>query len=128
MKMNNCQRNMSSKYKKPTNLTKTKNKTIHKHKHNVLLVLLLLLLLGMLPPRPPSSPPGQYRCDLLPNMAHGRRPLHRAHHLLTQMFISIGNNATNHLIGIRRASCLVLLSLLCTDLLLISWPRKISWK
>ena len=48
--------------------------------------------------------------------------------LLTHLLISVGNNDTNHVIGIRRASRLVPLTLLCNDLLFICWPRKISWK
>jgi hypothetical protein len=45
----------------------------------MMLVLLMLLLLP--PPRLLASPPGQYRRDLLPNMAHGLKPLLRAHDL-----------------------------------------------
>jgi len=59
-------------------------------------------------------------------MTHGCRPLLRAHHLLTQVLISISNNATNHILGIRRASRLVLLSLVCNDLLFICWSRRRS--
>jgi len=81
------------------------------------------------PPRPLASPPGQYRRDLLPYMTQGRIQFLRAHDLLlAQMLINMGNNATNHVIGISWASRLVPLSLLCNDLLFICWPRKISWK
>jgi len=83
-------------------------------------------MLLLLPPRPPGSPPSQYQCYLLPNMAQGRMQLLRDHPLLTQMFIIIGNNATNYIIGIRQASHLVLLPLVCNDLLLICWPQRRS--
>ena len=87
------------------------------------MVMLMLLL------SPLASPPAQYRRDMLPNMAHGLKPLLRAHDLrMAHLRISVGNSVANHVIGIRRASRLVLLSLLCNDLLFICWPRKISWK
>ena len=71
----------------------------------------------------------QDRRDLLPNMAHGLKPLLRAHDLLlTHLRIRVGNSDTNHVIGISRASRIVPLPLLCNDLLFICWPRKISWK
>jgi len=90
-------------------------------------MLVLLMLLLLLSPRPLALPPGQYWRDLLPNLAHGLKPLSMAHDLrLTHLRISVGNNAANHVIGIRRASRLVPLPLLCNDLLLICWPRKIS--
>jgi len=87
-------------------------------------------MLVLPPPRPLAPPPGHDRRDLLPNILQGRIQLLRghAHHLLTQLLISVGNNATNHVIGIRRASRLVPLPLLCNDLLFICWPGKISWK
>jgi len=44
------------------------------------------------------------------------------------MLINVGNNDTNHVIGISRASHLVPLPLLCNDLLFICWLGKISWK
>jgi len=46
------------------------------------LVLFLLMLLLLPPPRPLASTHGQYRRDLLPNMAHDLKPLLRAHDLL----------------------------------------------
>jgi hypothetical protein len=75
---------------------------------------------------PPSSPPGQYQCYLLSNMAQGRIQFLRAHRLLTQVLINIGNSASNHIIDIRQASRLVLLLLVCNDLLFICWPRRRS--
>jgi len=91
--------------------------------------MLVLLMLLLPPPRPLALPPGQDRRDLLPNMAHGLKPLLRAHDLLlTHLLISVGNSGTNHVIGIRRASRLVPLPLLCNDLIFICWPGKISWK
>ena len=91
----------------------------------LLLVLVLLMLLLLPPPRPLASSPGQYRRNLLPDMAHGLKPLLRAHDLLLTHLL---NSDTNHDIGIRRASRLIPLPLLCNDLLLISWPGNISWK
>jgi len=111
-------------------LTKRKP-TILKQQLQVILqlVLVLLMLLLLPPPRPLGSPPGQYRRDLLPNMAHGLKPLLRAHDLLlTHLLISVGNSGTNHVIGIKRASRLVPLPLLCNDMLFICWPGNISWK
>jgi len=116
---------MSSKYKQH-NVIK-----IRKVKKQVLILLLILVLLMLLlpSPRPLASPPAQYRRDLRPNMAHGLKPLLRAHDLrLAHLRINVGNNATNHVIGIRRASRLVPHPLLCNDLLFICWPQKISWK
>jgi len=117
---------MSSKYEH-TNQCHQNTKTKKQVLKNELQVILLLMLLP--PPRPLASPPGQDRRNLLPNMAHGLKPLLRAQDLLlTHLRISVGNSNTNHVIGIRRASRLVPLPLLCNDLLLICWPRKISWK
>jgi len=87
-------------------------------------MILVLLLLLLMPPRP-STPPGQYRCQLLPNMAQCRIQLLIAHPLLTQVIISLTNSTTNHIIGIRRTSLLVLL-LVCNDLFLICWPQRRS--
>jgi len=89
-----------------------------------------MLMLLLPPPRPLASPPSHDRRDLLPNILQGRIQLLRghAHHLLTQILISMGNSANNHVIAIRQASRLVPLPLLCNDLLLICWPRKISWR
>ena len=97
-------------------------------KQKILLLMVLLMLVS--PPRPLASPPGHDRRDLLPNILQGRIQLLRghAHHLLTQKLISMGNNAVNHVIGIRRVSRLVPLPLLCNDLLLIWRPRNISQK
>ena len=90
-------------------------------------MVLLMLLLLLPPPRLLASPPSQYWRDLLPNMARGQKPLLRAHDLLlTHMLISVVNNDTIHVIGIKRASRLVPLPLLYNDLLFICWPRKIS--
>jgi hypothetical protein len=104
-----------------------------KHKILVVLILLLVLVLLMLlvpPPRSLGSPPGNDRYDLLPNIMQGRIQLLRghAHHLLNQKSISMGNSAANHIIGVRGASRLVPLPLLCNDLLLIWRPRNISRK
>jgi len=79
-----------------------------------ILLLLVLLMLVLPPPRALAPPSGHDRRDLLPNILQGRIQLLRGHvhHLLTQMLINIGNNATNHVIGIRRASRLVPLPLL----------------
>jgi hypothetical protein len=104
-----------------------------KHKILVVLILLLVLVLLMLlvpPPRSLGSPPGNDRRDLLPNIMQGRIQLLRghAHHLLTQKRIRMGNIAANHVIGIRLASRLVPLPLLCNDLLLIWRPQNISRK
>ena len=121
---------MSSKYKHTNQChkyTKHKKKTSPKQQLQVILLLVLVLVMLMLllpPPRPLASHPGQYRHDLLTNMAQGRIQLLRAHHLLTQMLIS----ASYHVIGIRRVSRLVPLPLLCNELLFICWPQKISWK
>jgi len=60
-------------------------------------------------------------------MAQGRIPFLRAHYLPTQVLIKIGNNATNHIIGIRRASRLMQLPLVCNDMVLICWPQMRSW-
>jgi len=90
--------------------------------------MLVLPMLLLSPPRPLASPPGQDRRDLLPNMAHGLKPLLKARDLLlTHLLISVGNSGTNHVIGIRRASHLVPLPL-CNDMFFICWPGKVSWK
>ena len=108
---------MSSKYEY-TNQCHQNTKT----KKQVLKNELLLVLLLVPPPRPLASPPGQYWRNPLSNMAHGLKPLLRAHDLLlAHLCISVGNSAANHVIGIRRASRLVPLPLLCNDLLLICW-------
>ena len=74
-----------------------------------------MLVLLVSPPRSLGSPPGNDRRDLLPNILQGRIQLLRghAHHLLTQKLISMGNSAANHVIGVRGASRLVPLPLLC---------------
>jgi len=124
---------MSSKYKQH-NVIKIQTQCHQnpKSKKHVLILLLVLVLLMLLvpPPQPLASPPGNDRCDLLPNIMQGRIQLLRghAHHPLTQKLISMGNNAANHVIGIRRASRLVPLPLFCNDLLLIWRPRNISRK
>ena len=95
---------------------------------HIITVLVLVLLVP--PPRSLGSPPGNDRRDLLPNILQGRIQLLRghAHHLLTQKLISMGNSAANHVIGVRGASRLVPLPLLCNDLLLVWRPRNISRK
>jgi len=94
-------------------------------KHKILLLMVLLMLL-LPPPRPLASPHSHDWRDMLLNILQGRIQLLRghAHHLMTQILISMGNNASNHVIGIRQASHLVPLPLLCNDLLLICWPRE----
>ena len=119
---------MSSKYEY-TNQCHQNTKTKKQVLKNELLLVLVLLMLSVPPPRPLASSPGQYWHDLLSNMANDRKLLLRAHDLLlAHLCISIGNNAANHVIGIRRASRLVPLSLLCNDLLLIWRPQNISRK
>jgi len=91
---------MSSKYEHTNQChqnTKTK-KQVLKNELQIILLLVLVLLMLVPPPRPLASPPGHDRRDLLPNILQGRIQLLRghAHHLLTQILISIGNNATNH--------------------------------
>ena len=87
-----------------------------------------MLVLLVSPPRSLGSPPGNDRRDLLPNILQGRIQLLRGHarHLLTQKLISMGNSSANHVIGVRGASRLVPLPLLCNDLLLVWRPRNIS--
>ena len=125
---------MSSKYKQHNVLKIKTYKQCHQNTKSrkqvlILLLVLVLLMLMLPPPRPLASPPTQYRRDLLPNMAHGLKPLFRAHDLhLAHLRINVGNHATNHVIGIRRASRLEPLPLLSNDLLFICWPQKISSK